>query len=117
MATNKKGLSKDIVKYWHERSSLYIHEGLVFIPSKMRNEMLEKLHQGHVGITKMKTRARNITCWPGITKAIEQAMKKCKSSSIYDAAKIEEPMLSHDIPNISFTKIGVDVAESEEITI
>ena len=36
------------------------------IPEKLRNEMLEWLHSGHMGVTKTQLRAKQTMWWPGI---------------------------------------------------
>ena len=52
-------------KYWTYRDELSILDGLVLkgvrivIPEQCKNEVLEKLHEGHFGIERTKLRARD----------------------------------------------------------
>lgn len=47
------------------------------VPTKMREEILEKLHEAHMGMkVKCKEQARDILFWPGIAKQIE-VVQKC----------------------------------------
>ena len=42
------------------------------IPQDLRQEMLEKLHLGHIGVQGTLRRAREILFWPGISNDINQ---------------------------------------------
>ncbi len=39
--------------------------------------ILEELHEGHPGISKMKSLARCFVWWPGMDKALEEKVKLC----------------------------------------
>ena len=49
----------------------------VIIPPKHQAELLAELHEGHLGIVKMKALARSYMWWPGMDKAIEEVAKGC----------------------------------------
>ena len=69
------------------RSELSIHEGCllwgnrVIIPSSCRDAVLTELHEGHAGVTHMKSLARMYVWWPGITKDIEHTVRQCQLQS------------------------------------
>ena len=44
----------------------------IWIPQKMRTEILDKIHAGHQGIVKCKERARQSVWWPTINQDIEK---------------------------------------------
>ena len=58
--------------FYSVRGSLSEVEGLlvlgsrIVIPGVMRHEMLEKLHDGHLGLNKYKSRAEEAVWWHGI---------------------------------------------------
>ena len=60
--------------YWNFREELTIEDGLVLkgdrivIPPTLRPEVLNIIHQGHLGQEKCLLRARTSVFWPGITK-------------------------------------------------
>lgn len=65
----------------------------------MRKDMLNKLHEGHLGVTKMKSKAHSILYWPKINSDIVNVVKKCQACLKYIPAKIKESFISHPIPD------------------
>ena len=49
----------------------------IVIPMEMRLEMLDKLHEGHLGITKCRMRAKQSVWWPGLSVQLEHMVKMC----------------------------------------
>lgn len=47
------------------------------IPPSLRRQVLDELHQGHIGVVKMKTLARSHAWCPGIDRDIELLAKSC----------------------------------------
>lgn len=81
----EKILSLDVQKYYNLRASLSVDKNLLFMNSKLvvpislRQVYLKNLHEGHIGITKMKQLARRIMYWPQINKQIETFVKQCNA--------------------------------------
>ena len=51
----------------------------IVVPPAGREEVLQLLHDGHPGITKMKALARSVVWWPGIDQQIENKVHSCSS--------------------------------------
>ncbi|XP_054257498.1 uncharacterized protein K02A2.6-like [Macrosteles quadrilineatus] len=49
----------------------------VVIPTKLRNQVLELLHDQHPGITRIKLLSRSYVWWPGIEQGIEETVSSC----------------------------------------
>jgi hypothetical protein len=49
----------------------------VFVPTKFCERVLQELHFGHMGTTKMKMLARSYAYWPHIDADIEEVTKQC----------------------------------------
>ena len=48
----------------------------VVIPTKLCSQVLDEMHDGHLGVVKMKSFARSRVWWPGIDKDLESLAKK-----------------------------------------
>ena len=53
-----------------EKCPREIVKGQIIVPKSMRAEIRAFLHQGHPGIEKCKSRARQAVYWPGITRKL-----------------------------------------------
>ena len=71
--------------FYSRRNEISVHQGClmwgirVIIPTKLREQVLEELHEGHMGIVKMKSVARSFVWWPGIDLDVERVSKSCVS--------------------------------------
>lgn len=81
---NKAKVDQKINQFWKFKENICCEDNIVFfnervmVPLSLRAEMLKKLHEAHIGITKTKLRARGIIYWPGIDSDIEENIMKCK---------------------------------------
>jgi hypothetical protein len=73
--------------YWENSNHLTVNNDLlmyddrIVIPQALQLDMLEKIHSGHLGMTKCKGRAKNSVWWPSITAHIETMVNKCNTIS------------------------------------
>ena len=111
----RKSVPREIEAYWNIRDEITVIDGLLFagrkliIPRSMRSVMLELLHESHQGVEKSKARARNVMYWPGINGDISRIVTACSTCLRYRSANPKEPMLPHDIPDLPFQKIAMDI--------
>ena len=49
----------------------------VIVPQSLCNRVLGQLHEGHIGVVKMKALARRYIWWPSIDKDVEHIAKCC----------------------------------------
>jgi hypothetical protein len=105
-----------LINYWNFREELTLHDGLIMknkrivIPNSLRKEMLEKVHYGHAGIEKCRSRARDVMYWPGINTDISNMISKCIVCNDHRNRNQKEP---HELPDRPWQKIGVDLFELE----
>ena len=71
--------------YLVQRNELTLLQGCVMwgnrviVPPKLRQQVLEELHAGHLRVVKMKALARSYVWWPGLDAQIEEKCKTCVS--------------------------------------
>ncbi|XP_033725165.1 uncharacterized protein K02A2.6-like [Pecten maximus] len=100
--------------YWLLREELSVCHGLLMrgsrlvIPSSMRAEILQKLHEGHQGIVKCRERAKNLVWWPGLSREIEDVVKNC-SSCLKHRRERPEPLKPTDFPDRPWQQLGSDL--------
>jgi len=70
--------------YWPYRGKitllkdLLVKESRIVDPSQMRMEILDRVHDGHQGITKCRERAKRAVWWPGLSNQIEDLIRQCR---------------------------------------
>ncbi|GFO47139.1 Pol polyprotein [Plakobranchus ocellatus] len=82
----------------------------VIPPQKLRSQMLETLHQGHLGMDKMKALARNYFWWPGLDKDIEAMSKSCSGCAMSQPDPPLSPLHPWQWPEKPWQRIHVDFA-------
>ncbi|XP_030039191.2 uncharacterized protein K02A2.6 [Manduca sexta] len=101
--------------YWNIRDEIHVIDEIIFksqsviIPRSMRSEILNKLHEGHMGIEKTKNLARGIVYWPNINHDIEMKIRQCEICMMFSANKTKETLLSHEQPEIPWQKVATDL--------
>ena len=99
------------------RNELSLHDGLllrgdkIVIPYSMRKEILDRIHYGHLGITKCRECANQGVWWPGLSKQIQDRVAMCKLCMQKKPAQQSEPLLPSTLPDCLFQRIGVDLCE------
>ena len=74
----------------------------------MRQEMLTKIHTGHMGIQKSKERARDVVYWPGMSKEIEKFVERC--STCQEHQNLPQPFQTSPLHSKSSVQIiGTDL--------
>ena len=96
---------------------LFVEDGIVFfenrifVPKNLRDNILVDLHKPHLGYEKTKNRAKQLLYWPSMNQDIENLVDRCKLCQKYRASNIKEPLVNHEIPNLPYEKLGMDIME------
>lgn len=73
--------------------------------------MLNLLHEPALGSEKTKSRARQVLYWPGVSVDVDEFVASCSLCQKYMNAYTKDCLKSHEIPDLPFNKIGIDIAE------
>ena len=87
--------------YWKQR---------VVIPNAMQSEILDELHQGHLGPTKMKSLARMIMWWPKMDESIELKVQKCVMCQSLRPEAPAAPVHPWEFPEKPWYRLHIDYA-------
>jgi len=80
----------------------------VIPPPPLRNDMLKRIDEGHMGITKCRVRTRECVWWPGISMDIEQLVKICPEC-IKAQPHRHETLLSSEFPTRPWQIVAMDL--------
>ena len=110
-----------IREYWAIRDDVSVENGVlmagsrIIIPRTMQQEILTKIHQGHLGMEKCKLRAKSAVYWIGMYKDIEKTVTACHTCQKYRNSQQKEEMIPSHIPSRPWQTIGVDLfTENQE---
>lgn len=79
-------LTEDFLPYSRRRTELSALRGYVLwgsrvvIPTMLRSQVLQRLHEGHPGICCMKAMGSSCVWWPGLNDEIKQWVGQCADS-------------------------------------
>ncbi|MCY3930012.1 MAG: RNase H-like domain-containing protein, partial [Acidobacteria bacterium] len=113
---NQTELPAPIRPYLSVASELTVVHGLlmrgtrIVIPVSMHMEILEKLHEGHQGITKTRERAKQSVWWPGLSSQIEEMVKNCPTCCKSQSQRAQ-PLIPSTLPSLPWQKVAMDIFE------
>ena len=112
---SKKHVVKELQPYWNFRDELSVVDSLIFkahklvVPKSLQTEMLEKIHEAHLGVKKCKSRARDTLFWPGMSADIEVKVASCEKCAENFNKNPKEPLIITEIADRPWSKISVDL--------
>ena len=80
----------------------------VIIPAAIRQKILEELHAGHLGMSKMKGLARSHVWWPKMDSEIEQLCKSCLKCQSTQVSPASAPIHMWEFPENPWSRIHID---------
>ena len=102
-------------EYRNFRDELTVAKGLVLkgtkivVPKVLRSEMLERIHEGHLGITKSLRKVCEALFWPGMSTAVVQKIENCSVCIEHKPSQQRETLQPHEIPPLPWAKVGTDI--------
>ena len=87
----------------------------IVVPKALQEETLGKLHEGHLGIQKCRERAKNAVWWPGISREVEETVKKCRVCAEH-LTPSREPLITSTLPPYPWHTVGTDLFQLKDTT-
>ena len=112
---HRRDLPECIRHYWNFREEIHETVGILFkgnkiiVPESLRQEMLSKIHESHLGVEKSKKRARDIMYWPNMSTQISDMISKCTSCLKYQRKQSKQPLKQHEVPTNPWEKLAADL--------
>ena len=116
----KENLKGMVRHYWPYRAqltlvnNLFLYESRMVIPSALRQDVLEKLHEGHQGIVKCRRHAVQSVWWPGVSKNIKELIDNCRICCQTTKNHLE-PLIPTPMPARLWQKIATDLMEFKKV--
>ncbi|UYV64657.1 K02A2.6-like, partial [Cordylochernes scorpioides] len=101
-------------QYWPAKDDFSVENGILLkgsryvIPENIRKGLLQRIHEGHLGIVKCRERAKGSVWWPRITSEIEEMVRTCPMC-IEERTNRHQPLIPSELPNCPWEKVGVDL--------
>ena len=97
-------------------NNLILHGNRIVIPESLRVDMLNRVHEGHLGIVKCRERVRSCIWWPGIGAQIQNVVQNCAHCQITRPKHHKEPLLPSELPTRPWMKIATDLCDESGST-
>lgn len=80
----------------------------IVIPETLQPEMLDRVHDGHMRITKCRLRAQQSVWWLGLSTQIAKLVAQCEVCTKCQPCH-PEPMMVTELPKRPWQKVGADM--------
>ena len=112
-----KGPTDDALQpYARRKDELSVQDGCllwgnrVVVPPQGRSKVIDELHEGHPGMTRMKQLTRSFIWWPSIDKDLEERVKSCDQCQRTRGAPAVAPLHPWEWPGRPWTRVHVEHA-------
>jgi len=103
----------DVRAHLSVASGLLLYENQIVIPHEMRQCTLERIHDGHMGVTKCRERAKSSVWWHGMSKDISDMVESCAHCQTNQPAQRKQPLITTDLPGGPWQRIATDLCVHE----
>lgn len=102
--------------YAVRKTELSVQDGCVLwgsrivVPPPGRDALIQQLHHGHIGITRMKALARSYFWWPKLDADIEAVVKRCVVCQEHRNSPAPAPLHPWEWPSKPWQRLHIDYA-------
>ena len=106
--------SDDLVPYARRKLEISVEDGCllwgqrVIVPTPGRQRVINELHEGHPGTSRMKSLAGSYVWWPGIDSNIEDKVKSCPDCQQQQKSPPSAPLQLWEWPERPWSHVHAD---------
>lgn len=121
--STKSGVPDCVRPYFDSRDELTVQDALVFkrdllvVPTSMRRELMTVAHTTHMGIEGCLRRMRDTLYWPRMAAEVRAYVSACEICLSMRDAPGKEPLMQHEVIARPWSKVAVDLCESNGRTL
>ena len=110
--------SEELKIYASKKLELSVEEGCllwgqrVVVPPSGRQRVIDELHEGHPGTSRMKSLARSYVWWPGLDSDIVAKVQACATCQLNQKSPAPAPLQPWDWPERPWSRVHADYAGS-----
>uniref|UniRef100_A0A914DN60 RNA-directed DNA polymerase n=1 Tax=Acrobeloides nanus TaxID=290746 RepID=A0A914DN60_9BILA len=114
--TDTEKLPESVQPYYLQRKEIQFKQGMltfkgrIVIPSSLREDVLQMLHTGHFGKSRMIEHAKNYVWWPRMDAEIENFVKECEPCMENARTTAKVSIQQWPYPSGPFMRVHVDYA-------
>ena len=103
-----------LASFSSKKNELSVYQGCVMwvsrvvVPPEGQRAILLELHEGHPGMTRMKSLSRMYVCWPNISKDIEALVRACAPSQEQRSVPSVAPLHPWKWPSRPWARVHMD---------
>jgi len=102
-------LGHEIDKFALNEHGFILFQDRIFIPFQLRDIVLKELHDGHQGIDKTKSYARQIVWWPSINRDIENFVNSCPQCLEFKRKGSKGKLISWPEATYRLERVHIDI--------
>ena len=80
----------------------------------MHLEVLDKIHDAHMGINKCRERAKQAVWWPGLSNQIQDMVENCQTCLKHKVNR-PEPLCPTPFPERPWQDVGIDFFQCQSL--
>ena len=71
--------------------------------------MIQKVHDGHLGVESCLQRVREVVYWPLLNSEIKDYVSNCSACNTLQPSQTREPLIVHEIPERPWSKVATNL--------
>ncbi|XP_046553717.1 uncharacterized protein K02A2.6-like [Haliotis rubra] len=89
--------------------NILLYRDRIGIPEVMRTDILDRIHEGHQGLTKCRECAGLSVWWPELNQHIQDKVSSCTFCQINQSAQRKEPLQPSSLPDPPWQRVAADL--------